>query len=179
MFSFSIKSLLEREEPGSFLPVEGFLEADSVPLGKESLPLRKPISVKGRITKLQDGLIEYRGKESASLTMPCDRCLTKVPVEVEVDSSLRFYTGKGKEILREEDFDAVPIEQPLIELDEVIFHDIQMALPMKVLCREDCKGLCPVCGHHLNEGPCGCEESETDPRWDLLKSFADTLEQEV
>ena len=42
---------------------------------------------------------------------------------------------------------------------------------MKVLCREDCKGLCPKCGRNLNEGPCGCDLHEEDPRWDALKGL--------
>ena len=50
-------------------------------------------------------------------------------------------------------------------------YDLLLELPSKMLCQEDCRGLCPICGKDLNEGPCGCEHDTTDPRWDALKSL--------
>ena len=67
---------------------------------------------------------------------------------------------------------------------DAIRDALTLELPLRVLCKEDCKGLCPKCGHNLNEGPCGCDLREEDPRWDALKSLLQNqdrhgMEQEV
>ena len=58
-----------------------------------------------------------------------------------------------------------------VELRPLLLEQIQLNVPMKPLCRADCAGLCPTCGANLNEGPCGCQKDEIDPRWEGLKAF--------
>ena len=57
------------------------------------------------------------------------------------------------------------------DLDPLITEDIFLDLPSKLLCSEDCKGLCPVCGKNRNEGDCGCEKQTVDPRLEILKQL--------
>ena len=57
-----------------------------------------------------------------------------------------------------------------MDLDELVRADLLLELPTKVLCREDCKGLCPKCGKDLNFGPCDCKK-EIDPRWQALSDL--------
>jgi len=58
-----------------------------------------------------------------------------------------------------------------IDLTEAVRQYALLAMPMKALCREDCKGLCPTCGHNLNQGPCDCLSREVDPRWSKLSEL--------
>lgn len=61
----------------------------------------------------------------------------------------------------------------VLDLDEAVRCFISLSLPTRFLCSEDCKGLCHKCGKNLNEGDCGCDTKETDPRWAALKNYFD------
>ena len=69
------------------------------------------------------------------------------------------------------DEDAETFAEYRLDLTDFVMGEIRLGVPMKVLCREDFKGLCPKCGRNLNEGPCGCDLHEEDPRWDALKGL--------
>jgi uncharacterized protein len=65
----------------------------------------------------------------------------------------------------------VPADAQVISLDEDARQYIQLAVPSKLLCRDDCSGLCPRCGKNWNTGPCSCDQQDTDSRWDALKKL--------
>ncbi|HCA04531.1 MAG TPA: nucleic acid-binding protein [Ruminococcaceae bacterium] len=97
----------------------------------------------------------------------CDRCSDTVLRKVE-----QHFTHKLAQTLVDEANDDY-IETPdfTIELDEVVISDILLALPQKFLCSPDCRGLCPKCGANLNNGDCGCDRREIDPRLAILKQL--------
>jgi len=66
-------------------------------------------------------------------------------------------------------------EHHILDLTEAICQYALLAIPMKPLCREDCAGLCPKCGHDLNQGSCGCPRQETELRWSELRNYLSTL----
>jgi uncharacterized protein len=70
-----------------------------------------------------------------------------------------------------EEVDVVSFDEPVLPLAEIAREQVLMAIPMKPLCREDCRGLCPVCGTDWNAGDCRCEKSPVDPRLEVLKSL--------
>jgi uncharacterized protein len=113
-----------------------------------------------------------QGSLYAQTTQACARCLepVAVPVSVELEEvyspTLDILTGKS--IVPEEKDRALWIdEHHVLDLTEVLRQDMLVAMPLHVLCREDCRGLCPTCGQNRNEGPCGCEP-EPDSRWGPL-----------
>ena len=67
--------------------------------------------------------------------------------------------------------DFVLLKDFQLPLDELVTTDLLLSLPMKSLCREDCRGLCPQCGHNLNNGECGCRQETVDPRLAALKDL--------
>jgi uncharacterized protein len=72
-----------------------------------------------------------------------------------------------------EDSGGFPIDgHHIIDMTEAVRQYILLTTPMKPLCREDCAGLCPVCGHNLNQGPCSCPPQGVDPHWAKLYSQA-------
>jgi uncharacterized protein len=71
--------------------------------------------------------------------------------------------------LLEEDMEVEFIHGETVDLDAIIREQVYLALPMKNVCREDCAGLCPVCGANLNEGPCSCKKDSGHPAFSKLK----------
>ncbi|MEE3480600.1 MAG: DUF177 domain-containing protein [Lachnospiraceae bacterium] len=115
------------------------------------------------------------GEAETVVTYPCDRCLkdTKVPLTAEV--SLEFPLSDGRIVLNPEDPETYVENGNTIDLSAVLSEEILIGKPEKVLCKPDCKGLCPVCGQDLNEGTCNCEKTVPDPRMqqfqDVFKNF--------
>lgn len=99
----------------------------------------------------------------------CDRC-----GEPFVRRERKTFEHKLAQTLVDEGNDDY-IETPdfTVELDEIVISDILLDLPQKNLCKEDCKGLCPVCGINRNRETCGCEGQVTDPRLEILKQLMD------
>ena len=105
-----------------------------------------------------------------SILIPCDRCLDDVafafPVSVDRDINLDRLSDGNKD----ED-ELLFIDGYMLDVDKLISDEIVVALPSKVLCSEDCKGLCPVCGTNLNHDSCHCDREVFDPRMAIFKDF--------
>mgnify|MGYP004663339685 FL=1 len=95
----------------------------------------------------------------------CDRCLT--PLELPVDRIVSHTVVRT--VNGEDDETFLVAKDGIVELSELATNDILPELPQRILCREDCKGLCPACGKNLNEGPCACHRESGDPRLDALR----------
>lgn len=94
-----------------------------------------------------NGRFVAMGRYETSLSMECHRCLRRFAYPV---SSTDYIWEQPVRLSGDE----------IIDLTEGIREDIMLGLPLKNLCSEDCKGLCPKCGKNLNDGPCGCPETE-------------------
>lgn len=151
--------------------------------------------------KKLSGRVFVKGRFAAELTCPCRRCTRDVPVPLAIDFSLRMIReppkpredeasdgpkrGRKKEQKKEDDgladfaasfeldeIDAEPFDGKTIDLDPVVREQVLLALPVSVVCREDCKGLCPTCGQDLNEQDCGHGKTkEVDVRLAKLKDI--------
>ena len=131
-------------------------------------PFRKPVSVCAEASN-RAGLVLLDINVSFIYSAQCDRCGADVEREFRKSFSHYLVTSlKG-------DSEGEYIETPdyELELDELVTADIILDLPSKLLCREDCKGLCSICGKSLNDGDCGCAEKVTDPRLEVLKQLFD------
>jgi uncharacterized metal-binding protein YceD (DUF177 family) len=109
-----------------------------------------------------------------SAAAPCVRCLKTVPMKGSAHFDLEF--RPASQAPEEEDVELAPgeveiiyYEEDKLPLEEIVSQQMYLELPDKLLCREDCKGLCPTCGADLNEGACGCVASP-DARWSSLPS---------
>jgi len=133
----------------------------------------------GKNLVIQD--IRLRGSLAASLELNCARCLEPVQRNVQRDFELLYRplgTDAGKDELSVTDAEAEIgyYEGDGILLEDVLREQVLLALPLKVVCREDCKGLCPHCGKNLNQEQCSCETQAADPRWEALKEIRGRLE---
>jgi uncharacterized protein len=129
-----------------------------------------------RLMHTTEGVLA-QGELWATVQVPCSRCLEPAQVALEIALEETFVPTldvlTGQVTKPAEDDEALWIDQHhLLDLSEVLRQDVLLALPMHVLCREDCKGLCPTCGNNLNEGACDCAP-DIDPRWAALQDLLD------
>ena len=125
--------------------------------------------------------IRVAGGFSARLELACARCLEPISRDVAKNFDL-LYRPQGIDAGREElSVTAAEAEvgyyqgQGLL-LEDVLREQILLVLPLKAICREDCRGLCPHCGSNLNLEQCQCAEPLEDPRWEALKNIRQRLE---
>ncbi len=109
------------------------------------------------LTYHKNHLMDFQGEGNVVLSIPCDRCLKPVSVTVPfvIDMKVNLDTKQD-----EDHEDVYFLSEDELDVDLLIEPEIQMGIPMKVLCKEDCKGICEKCGADLNEGPCSCDRSE-------------------
>ena len=118
------------------------------------------------------GAVRLSLRVEYTVSMPCDRCGKQTEKSFRrefVHLLVRQLSDEQESATLDEEYIVVPDEQ--LDLDELLREDILLDLPTKYLCRDDCKGLCPKCGKDLNEGDCGCDRREIDPRLEILKSL--------
>ena len=131
-------------------------------------PFVAPVRVSGSAGNYT-GIVELRAKAVFELETSCDRCAKPItlPQETEIFHTLVTH-------LNDESNDELMLVNELrYDLDPLITEDIFLDLPSKLLCSEDCKGVCPRCGKDINQGSCSCEK-EVDPRLAALKQLLDS-----
>lgn len=111
------------------------------------------------------------GKARVTLEMQCDRCLKRVPWEVSLDFGREVSPEpeEGREISEEDDFGLM--EGYSLNTEALIYNEILLNQPEKVLCRPDCRGICMKCGKDLNDGECGCDTFVPDPRMAAIQDI--------
>ncbi len=97
----------------------------------------------------------------------CGRCLERR----RRAETYRFEHVLVRQLNEEDNGDFIVVSGNELDLDDLATSDILLELPSVVYCREDCKGLCPVCGTNLNEKDCGCDLKQPDPRLQILSEF--------
>ncbi|HEY8361587.1 MAG TPA: DUF177 domain-containing protein [Tissierellaceae bacterium] len=138
---------------------------------KDGITIEEPVKCKGEIYKV-DGNKVINLKISYKYNDICDRCLKPTTKNVETTLFGKLVEGKKEEDAEEEGFDEVIFYQNnSLDLKEYIRKQVILSLPMKTLCKEDCKGLCPVCGADLNTTQCNCIHENIDPRLEKLREF--------
>jgi uncharacterized protein len=149
---------------------------------------RGPLHLDADLEKIQRRVrANIHGK--AELTVPCRRCLAPVTLDLPLEFELTLvpsdeYEDEDAPRGEREDraarvagsFEPQDAEEEVytgkvIDLDPLVREQLVLSLPAYPVCREDCKGLCPVCGSNLNERDCGCDRHVPDPRWAGLKKL--------
>jgi len=130
-------------------------------------PLKKPVSINGTISN-KASLVRLEAEISYDFEAPCDRCGVLTVKNHTVHKNLSL----APSIEGEESDTILLVPDMKLDLDEFLYSEVIVSLPMKHLCSDDCKGICLKCGKNLNEGECGCPKKEIDPR---LQALADLL----
>ncbi|HUA60916.1 MAG TPA: DUF177 domain-containing protein [Verrucomicrobiae bacterium] len=124
-----------------------------------------------------DDEIRIQGRFTVELKAECDRCLgdARFPLDGGFDLFYRPAGAMGSEHEVEIDEGQAEIgfyEGDGLELEEILQEQVLLALPMQRVCREDCPGICPVCGKNRNESPCDCRIEKADNRWGAFRDLA-------
>ncbi|HEY6090436.1 MAG TPA: DUF177 domain-containing protein [Gemmatimonadales bacterium] len=155
-------------------PVEtrGELTQDDPALAGAEIQLKEPVVVGGRLQSIGEDRFYWQGTATTVIAGECRRCLVPVATPLSLEIGALF----SQDPEAQDDPDAYPVAPDATEVDvtPAIREELFLAAPRYVLCREDCKGLCPQCGKDLNAGPCGCAP-RADARWQPLMALKDKL----
>ncbi len=150
----------------SSLPVDYSLDLSTVEYLGE-YPLKTPVSINGAVSN-SASLVRLEAVISYEYTAPCDRCGGETVVELTV----RVEKSLASSIEGEESDTILLVPDMKLDLDELVYTEVMLSLPMKHLCNQACKGICSKCGKNLNDGECDCPKKEIDPR---LAALAELL----
>ena len=131
-------------------------------------PFQSPGECSGEIEN-RAGVVRLVFCVKFSLDLVCDRCLEPFVR----DEEMHFEHILVQKLESDGDEDYILCEGGELEFDELVRTDVLLELPSKVLCSEECKGLCPQCGQNLNFGSCKCEKKQIDPRLAALSQLLD------
>ncbi len=151
---------------------------------KEDFQVAGPTRLTGTV-KRAGTVVTLDGRVTSALSVPCSRCLEAFEVPVDATFETRLVPPGEFAKVTAQSVDSGEIEggvdgpvvglaeyrDEAIDLDEVVREQFFLALPMKPLCREECLGLCPVCGTNRNREQCGCKQEWVDPRLAALANF--------
>lgn len=155
--------------------IELTLSPDEIELDVDGVTLVGDVKFAGETAKIDDK-VHVWGKVTTNAEIACVRCLEPVSQKFEIEFDDIFVDAADEPsddelVLEGEDLDQSFVIDGKIDLAEVVREQLLLELPEQLVCREDCKGLCPKCGSNRNLIDCRCYEDEIDPRWSALKDL--------
>jgi len=133
-------------------------------------PFTSPVKVRGRVIN-KAGVVSVEATASFDLSLECDRCADAITTHFDIPIEHVLVT----ELNDDTNDELILLESLRFDLDRLVSDDIFLSLPSKFLCRDDCKGVCPICGQNLNVSQCSCKKP-VDPRLEALKQLLDSKE---
>ncbi len=155
---------------GKQLSMDISLEMTEFVSGRESFEVVEKSPVHLQLTNIEKEKARIEGSVTLTFRTVCDRCLTEVPTRME----LQFDRVVASPEVSEEDDkldDLSFMEGYQLNVETFVYNEIIGNWPAKILCKEDCKGLCPVCGQNLNVKDCGCDTFVPDPRMAVIQDI--------
>lgn len=136
-----------------------------------SFPVSQKSDIDLTITHKGKRVLLIEGQGEVVLTVPCGRCLTPVevvfPIRIEREADMKLTEAEQLEALDECDY----IQDTVLDVEKLLYNEILVSWPIRVLCKEDCKGICSRCGANLNFGTCDCDTAELDPRMAVISDI--------
>jgi uncharacterized protein len=133
-----------------------------------------PVELSMDVERAGGDAFRVTGRATTRLELQCSRCLDSFEVPVDANFELRYVpavdnTGDEEREIAEDDLTTAFYREGSLDVIDMLREQFQLALPMKPLCAEACRGLCPECGANLNRTDCGCTPKWEDPRLSALK----------
>lgn len=152
---FSSEHKVEQKE---FVP-----DMDAVVVSGVSYDILKKEPVVLTLKNMGKGKALVQAVTSLELGLTCDRCLKPVKYSMKIETEQEVLSPDCEEEKTEESEQDAFMEGYQLRVEDLIYNDIVLNWPMKILCREDCKGICRICGKDLNTGACGCDTFVPSP----------------
>ena len=156
------------DRPGASVPFSVCVDRSDLRDGN-SYPVTEPVLAEGQVRNTA-GVLVMTGSIRTTIHGTCDRCASDFHREEQFTIDVVLVTELANE--ENEDEWVFPLEGDSADLDDIVRTVFVLNLDSKLLCMEDCQGLCCRCGKNLNDGPCGCQK-ELDPRFAALKQLLD------
>ena len=143
----------------------------------EEMSLISPVSGVISISRVSEAEVVATGTFSTSVEAPCDRCGQFAQLFLSGDFTYNCIVGKEEPLTQqevesgEEDLTKLYLEEPIINAGELFREQILLAMPVRVLCKHSCRGLCFHCGMDLNTESCGCKDKELTSPFSVLKKL--------
>ena len=145
--------------------------AEDLELSAEAFSFSRPLRVDLSVTRTFE-TFNVQGDIECLVEGECCRCLEPTAMKVEVRMRLlvqrREATPEELEAVEHEEMEILRPGTDTFDLHHALREDVLLEMPLRIYCREDCKGLCGQCGQNFNAGTCTCEHEEVDPRWAAL-----------
>jgi uncharacterized protein len=144
----------------------------------EDYRVAAPVRLSMDVEKAGGDVFRVTGRVATRLELECGRCLDPFEIAVEAPFELRYVpqaenSGDGEHEIGEDDLTTAYYRDGVLDVNELLREQFQLALPMKPLCGAACRGLCSVCGTNLNRASCNCNPRWEDPRLAALKGLLD------
>ena len=163
--------------------LEGSLKPGEIDFSSENVKQAQPLTWTATVERVGEE-IRIVGGLQTTMELTCSRCLEPAQTEISKSFDLFFHErddqmfDEDQEVeLSEEDTRTAFFTGTELALGDVLHEQVLLALPMKALCRLDCKGLCPTCGTNLNVNPCNCPDERFSPHMDKLLEIKRKLEE--
>ena len=146
------------------------IEMDSFESRLGEFPILQKSPVVLRLQNQENKTLFITGSVDITVGIPCGRCLEEVPTHIcfDIDKKLDIEDSVLIDDEMEENDYLIGFE---LDVDKLVYAEILVNWPMKVLCKESCEGICKVCGANLNKGDCGCQRTELDPRMAAIQDI--------
>ena len=152
--------------PGAAVPFSTSVDLSDLCYGV-SYPVTEPVRAEGQVRNTA-GVLVMTGSIETTIHGICDRCADFFDRDIRIPIDVVLVTEMANE--ENEDEWVFPLEGDSADLDDIVRTVFVLNLDSKLLCNEDCRGLCHRCGKNLNDGPCNCQK-ELDPRFAALKQL--------
>ena len=154
------------DSPGASVPFSVSVDLSDLRYGV-SCPVSEPVVAQG-VVRNTAGVLVMKGNVTTTIHGICDRCAAEFDRFIDFPIDVVLVTELSNE--ENEDEWVFPLEGDSADLDDIVRTVFVLNLDSKLLCKDDCKGLCHRCGKNLNDGPCGCQK-ELDPRFAALRQL--------
>ena len=154
------------DSPGASVPFSVSVDLSDLRYGV-SYPVSEPVVAQG-VVRNTAGVLLMKGNVATTIHGICDRCAAEFDRSIDFPIDVVLVTELSNE--ENEDEWVFPLEGDSADLDDIVRTVFVLNLDSKLLCKDDCKGLCHRCGQNLNDGPCGCRK-EPDPRFAALRQL--------
>ena len=154
------------DSPGASVPFSVSVDLSDLRYGV-SCPVSEPVVAQG-VVRNTAGVLLMKGNVATTIHGICDRCAAEFDRFIDFPIDVVLVTELSNE--ENEDEWVFPLEGDSADLDDIVRTVFVLNLDSKLLCKDDCKGLCHRCGKNLNDGPCGCQK-ELDPRFAALRQL--------
>ena len=152
------------EQDDKVIRQEAHLELEDMEVSGKKYRLEELEPALFEITNLGKKQVQVKGCAKIKTVIPCDRCLEDVEQIFDLDFEREVDLKLDEEGRRQSDDEYNFMEGNCLDTDVLICNELLVNWPIRVLCKEDCNGLCSICGANLNHGECGCDREVLDPR---------------